>query len=72
MTVEFGVLLPTREAVMSGRLETGPILAMAERGRGLRGSVCHHVNKGSQVASSTLPIKPFKKVTGPESSRHLR
>jgi probable F420-dependent oxidoreductase len=31
MTVEFGVLLPTREAVMSGRSETGPLLAMAER-----------------------------------------
>ena len=26
-----GVLLPTREAVMSGRNETGPLLAMAER-----------------------------------------
>ena len=31
MTVQFGVLLPTREAVMSGRAETGPLLAMAER-----------------------------------------
>jgi len=31
MTVEFGVLLPTREAVMSGRPETGPMLTMAER-----------------------------------------
>src|SRR5436309_293874 len=31
MAVEFGVLLPTREAVMSGRPETGPLLAMAER-----------------------------------------
>ena len=31
MTVDFGVLLPTREAVMSGRPETGPMLAMAER-----------------------------------------
>ena len=31
MTVEFGVLLPTREAVMSGRPETGPLLTMAER-----------------------------------------
>ena len=31
MTVEFGVLLPTREAIISGRPETGPILAMAER-----------------------------------------
>src|SRR5438105_15103932 len=31
MTVEFGVLLPTREAVMSGRAETAPLLAMAER-----------------------------------------
>src|SRR5438552_7159812 len=29
--VELGVLLPTREAVMSGRPETGPLLAMAER-----------------------------------------
>src|SRR6266581_3648242 len=29
--VELGVLLPTREAVMSGRPETGPMLAMAER-----------------------------------------
>src|SRR5713101_158393 len=31
MTVEFGVLLPTREAMMSGRPETAPLLAMAER-----------------------------------------
>ena len=31
MTVEFGVLLPTREAVMSGRPETAPMLAIAER-----------------------------------------
>jgi alkanesulfonate monooxygenase SsuD/methylene tetrahydromethanopterin reductase-like flavin-dependent oxidoreductase (luciferase family) len=31
MATEFGVLLPTREAVMSGRMETGPLLAMAER-----------------------------------------
>jgi probable F420-dependent oxidoreductase len=31
MAVEFGVLLPTREAVMSGRQETAPLLAMAER-----------------------------------------
>jgi probable F420-dependent oxidoreductase len=29
--VDFGVLLPTREAVMSGRPETAPMLAMAER-----------------------------------------
>src|SRR5436853_6827251 len=31
MTVEFGVLIPTRESVMSGRMETGPLLTMAER-----------------------------------------
>jgi probable F420-dependent oxidoreductase len=31
MAVEFGVLIPTREAIMSGRPETGPLLAMAER-----------------------------------------
>ena len=31
MAVEFGVLLPTREAVMSNRPETDPLLAMAER-----------------------------------------
>jgi len=31
MAIEFGVLLPTREAVMSGRPETAPMLAMAER-----------------------------------------
>ncbi len=31
MTIEFGVLLPTREAIMSGRPETAPLLAMAER-----------------------------------------
>ena len=31
MAVEFGVLIPTREVVMSGRPETGPLLAMAER-----------------------------------------
>src|SRR5947207_1006998 len=29
--VELGVLLPTREAVMSGRMETAPLLTMAER-----------------------------------------
>lgn len=29
--VEFGVLLPTREAIMSGRPETAPMLTMAER-----------------------------------------
>ena len=31
MPLEFGVLIPTREAIMSGRPETGPLLAMAER-----------------------------------------
>jgi len=31
MPVEFGVLIPTREAIMSDRPETGPLLAMAER-----------------------------------------
>ena len=31
MTIEFGLLLPTREAVMSGRPETAPILALADR-----------------------------------------
>jgi probable F420-dependent oxidoreductase len=31
MTIEFGVLLPTREAIMSNRPETAPLLAMAER-----------------------------------------
>jgi len=31
MAVEIGVLVPTREAVMSGRMETAPLLAMAER-----------------------------------------
>jgi probable F420-dependent oxidoreductase len=31
MSVEFGVLIPTREAVMSGRPETAPLLTMAER-----------------------------------------
>ncbi len=31
MPVEFGVLIPTREAIMSGRPETGPLLTMAER-----------------------------------------
>ena len=31
MPVEFGVLLPTREAIMSGRPETAPMLAMADR-----------------------------------------
>jgi probable F420-dependent oxidoreductase len=29
--MEFGVLIPTREAIMSGRPETGSLLAMAER-----------------------------------------
>src|SRR5499433_1335768 len=31
MTIEFGLLIPTREAVMSGHQETGPLLTMAER-----------------------------------------
>jgi len=31
MSVEFGVLIPTREVVMSGRSQTAPLLAMAER-----------------------------------------
>jgi probable F420-dependent oxidoreductase len=31
MAVEFGVLIPTREAIMSGHPETAPLLAMAER-----------------------------------------
>src|SRR5262245_51930599 len=31
MTVEFGILLPTREAVMSGHLDSAPLLTMAER-----------------------------------------
>jgi probable F420-dependent oxidoreductase len=31
MAVELGVLIPTREAVMSGRPETAPLLTMAER-----------------------------------------
>jgi probable F420-dependent oxidoreductase len=31
MPVEFGVLIPTREAIMSARPETGPLLTMAER-----------------------------------------
>jgi alkanesulfonate monooxygenase SsuD/methylene tetrahydromethanopterin reductase-like flavin-dependent oxidoreductase (luciferase family) len=31
MAVEFGVLIPTREVVMSGRPETAPLLALAER-----------------------------------------
>ena len=34
MAVELGVLLPTREAIMSGRPETGPLLTMAERAEG--------------------------------------
>jgi probable F420-dependent oxidoreductase len=31
MAVEIGVLIPTREAIMSGRPEAAPLLAMAER-----------------------------------------
>ena len=31
MAVEFGVLIPTREAVMSNRPEAAPLLAMAAR-----------------------------------------
>ncbi len=31
MTVEFGLLIPTREAVMSGHPQTAPLLALAER-----------------------------------------
>jgi alkanesulfonate monooxygenase SsuD/methylene tetrahydromethanopterin reductase-like flavin-dependent oxidoreductase (luciferase family) len=30
MAIEVGVLIPTREMVMSGRLETGPLLTMSE------------------------------------------
>ncbi len=35
MAPRFGYLLPTREAVMQGRPETGPLLALAERAEGL-------------------------------------
>ncbi len=31
MAVEIGVLIPTRETIMSGRPDTGPLLTMAER-----------------------------------------
>src|SRR5437870_12781081 len=31
MATQFGVLIPTREAIMSGRPESGPLLAMPER-----------------------------------------
>src|SRR5881275_1117019 len=31
MATQFGVLIPTREAIMSSRPESGPLLAMAER-----------------------------------------
>src|SRR2546428_1697913 len=31
MATQFGVLIPTREAIVSGRRESGPLLAMAER-----------------------------------------
>ncbi len=31
MAIEFGILIPTREAVMSGRLDTAPLLTLAER-----------------------------------------
>jgi len=31
MATEFGVLIPTREAVMSARPETAPLITMAER-----------------------------------------
>ncbi len=31
MSVQFGVLIPTREAIMSGRPETGPLLTLGER-----------------------------------------
>jgi hypothetical protein len=32
--IHLGLLLPTREAVMSGRPEAGPLLALAERAEG--------------------------------------
>jgi probable F420-dependent oxidoreductase len=35
MAARFGYLLPTRERVMEGRPETGPLLALAERAEGL-------------------------------------
>ncbi len=35
MAPRIGYLLPTREAVMQGRPETGPLLALAERAEGL-------------------------------------
>ena len=31
MAVEFGVLIPTRESIMSGRPQTAPLITMAER-----------------------------------------
>ena len=35
MTAQIGYLLPTREQIMEGRPETGPLLALAERARAL-------------------------------------
>src|SRR5579862_9278104 len=35
MAPRLGYLLPTREAIMRGRPETGPLLALAERAEGL-------------------------------------
>ncbi|HEX2825002.1 MAG TPA: LLM class flavin-dependent oxidoreductase [Burkholderiales bacterium] len=35
MTVRIGYLLPTRESIMEGRPEAGPLLALAERAEGL-------------------------------------
>ncbi|MFL5286589.1 MAG: LLM class flavin-dependent oxidoreductase, partial [Rhodopila sp.] len=35
MTAKLGYLLPTREQIMQGRPETGPLLALAERAAGL-------------------------------------
>jgi alkanesulfonate monooxygenase SsuD/methylene tetrahydromethanopterin reductase-like flavin-dependent oxidoreductase (luciferase family) len=35
MAPRIGYLLPTRERVMEGRPETGPLLALAERAEGL-------------------------------------
>jgi alkanesulfonate monooxygenase SsuD/methylene tetrahydromethanopterin reductase-like flavin-dependent oxidoreductase (luciferase family) len=35
MAPQIGYLLPTREQIMEGRPETGPLLALAERAAGL-------------------------------------
>ena len=54
--VEVGVLLPTREAVMSGRPEAGPLLEMAERHSEALRSVTRLANAAAHEINNPLAV----------------